>query len=81
MKTFEERKAEVLRRSADSGTCFDHVHSQFAGSLLHSVRHINPSDAVCCQENLCTMWLTYAKMQKNFCRKPRIYDLSIEFSK
>lgn len=38
---------EVLCGGTNRGTGFDHVHSQFAGTLFHAVIHLVPSDAVC----------------------------------
>ena len=46
------RDAEMLGSRPDSGTCFDHVHSQFAGAFLDGICHNLPSDAVCYQEKL-----------------------------
>ncbi len=39
--------AEMPGGCPDGGTGFDHVHSHFAGPLLHWLRHWHPSDAVC----------------------------------
>ena len=38
--------AEVPGGGPDGGTGFNHVHSQFTGSLLNGVCHMLPSDAV-----------------------------------
>ena len=39
--------AEVTGRSPDGGTGFDHVHSQFTGSLVQAIFHSAPLHAVC----------------------------------
>lgn len=39
--------AKILRRGADSGTSFNHVHSQFTGTFVKIFFHAQPSDAVC----------------------------------
>ena len=39
--------SEVFCCGPDRGPGFNHVHSQFAGTLLHAVIHLVPSDAVC----------------------------------
>lgn len=46
--------SKVACGGADGGSVFDDVHSQFAGSILNGVCHSYPSDAVFCQQNLCT---------------------------
>ena len=39
---------KMFGRRPNGGAGFDHVHSQFAGSLLKCFRPMFPSDAVCC---------------------------------
>ncbi len=44
--------AEVPGSGSDGGTGFDHVHSQFTGSLLQLSFHRLPSDAVLLEDSM-----------------------------
>lgn len=54
--------SEMFGSRPYSGASFNHVHSQFAGSLLNRICHSLPSDAVCYQKNLCEAESEYASL-------------------
>ena len=56
------RYPEMLCRGSHRCAVFNDVHSQFAGSALDGVCHGIPSDAVCCQRNLCLNTARYAHL-------------------
>jgi hypothetical protein len=45
--------SEVLRRRADGGSGFNHVHSQFAGALLHGIVHRLPPMLCAAETRIC----------------------------